>query len=621
MDINWLATIHHDGSKRYVSNPTPRLNEVVKISLRVRADAPIQKMYLRTAPDGEEALTPMTLAQADSLLQWWEGDLPINEPMTHYRFVILADDGVWFFSGQNVSDDVPLDETDFRILADYQPPAWLSESVFYQIFPDTFAYSGNSRTVDDSHHLYAWGEPIPEGASHFRSYYGGDLPGIVQHLDYLAELGVTAIYLNPVFTASSSHRYNTINYDEVDPFLGGNEALIALRQALEARGMRYILDIVPNHCGKTHPWFIAAQADPTVQEAEFFTFIQHPDKYAYWLNAPALVKLNYQSAELRRRMYQSPDAIMQKWLRPPYSADGWRVDVGNMLGRQGAIQLNREVLQEMRVAVKTARPDAYFMGENFFDASAQLQGDQWDGVMNYQGFSRPLLAWLRGLEIGEAGFQPVITSPVPFSTNALVNSWHTRQAVIPWVITQQQFNLLGSHDTRRLRFILQDNEALLRLATIVQLTFPGVPCIYYGDEIGMMDAQATAPSRGCMIWDTASWNHDLLNFYRDLIALRRNSLILQQGGFQMLAADENIFVYQREGSTDLANPHLVERMIVVAQRSETAHPASYLPVAHGGIPDGTRFVEHFSGQQAVVENGYLPLPEQPQGATLWEEKH
>ena len=240
-------------------------------------------------------------------------------------------------------------------------------------------------------------------------FYGGDLPGITGKLDYLAGtssssgpgLGVNALYLNPVFTAYSNHRYDVADYDNVDPHLGGNAALAELRRGLTDRGMRYMLDIVPNHCGFMHPWFRAAQADPAAATAEFFTFRHHPDDYECWLGVRSLPKLNYRSPRLREAIYAGPDAVFRRWLRPPYAADGWRVDVANMLGRHGVDQLGAEVARGIRQAVKAENPDAYLLGENFFDATAQLQGDGWDASMNYAGFTMPLWYWLRGFTVDQ----------------------------------------------------------------------------------------------------------------------------------------------------------------------------------------------------------------------------
>jgi alpha-glucosidase len=230
--------------------------------------------------------------------------------------------------------------------------------------------------------------------------------------------------------------------------------------------------------------------------------------------------------------------------------------------------------------------------------------------MNYMGFAVPLFYWLHGYEARGMGLPQPVTSPVPWSTAALEATWRMRRAAIPWAVALQQYNLLGSHDTPRTRSILNGSDALHRLAVTLLLTFPGVPGLYYGDEIGLLD-QPLLQSRGCMDWDPAHWHQDLLAFHKDLIALRRSSEALQQGGFQVLAVEPDTLVYQRESRQG--------RILVVAHRALQPRPAGPLPVAHGGIPDGAIFVEHFSGQQAVVENGALPLPPQSQGASLWIE--
>ncbi|MGC9356559.1 MAG: alpha-amylase family glycosyl hydrolase [Anaerolineae bacterium] len=615
----WLSSIHHDGSALYVSHLYPNLGDTVRLRLRVSANAPVHRVLLRTFPDGEQFFTPMEQTAIEPPVRWWEIDLEIREPIVHYRFVLESDDGIWSYTAAGPTARIPTDVTDFRILADYVPPSWVPGSVFYQIFPDRFANGdpGNDPQPGEFEYrgyqprTFTWGETPPRDQPGSIVFYGGDLPGILQHLDYVEDLGINAIYLNPVFTAHTSHKYDVIDYEHVDPHLGGNEALVELSQALHAREMRYILDIVPNHCGYWHPWFQKALADPGAPEADFFTFFDHPDEYASWLGVWLLPKLNYRSAELRRRIYEGQNAIFRRWLRPPFSADGWRVDVGNMLGRQGASQLGREVVQGIRAAVKETRTDAYLMSENFFDATPQLQGDQWDGVMNYLGLASPLLHWLRGLKMGSFGLKADIISPKPWPTPALIETWQGVRASIPWAVALQQFNLLNSHDTPRIRTVVGENDALHRLAAIVQFTYLGVPSLYYGDEIGITNLPGLGP-RGCMVWDRSRWNRDLLAFYRDLIHLRRNSPVLQYGGFQLLTMEKDTFAYQREAPEG--------RIIVVAHRDTNPHPAGPLPVTPGGIADGTRFVERFSGREAVVTEGVLPLPEHPQGATLWEEE-
>lgn len=615
----WLRSVHHDGSEVYVSNPYPRLGETVRLRLRTAVDAPVQAVFVRTAPDGEQAIARMASGAVQPPVRWWEADLAVTEPTVHYRFVLQAEDGVWWLTAAGPTGFEPLDSSDFRLLADYQPPPWLAYAVFYQIFPDRFA-NGDPANDPQGHEFtyrghgpqtYPWGTLPPADVPFPLVFYGGDLDGIAARLDYLQDLGVNALYLNPIFPAHSNHRYDVVDYERVDPLLGGDEALIRMRRALDERGMRYILDIVPNHCGYWHPWFQAARQDPTASEAEFFTFTRHPDEYVSWLGVWTLPKLNYRSQELRRRMYAGPDAVFRRWLRPPFSADGWRIDVANMLARSGATQLGLEVAREIRRAVKETRPDAYLIGEHFYDATDQLQGDCWDGVMNYLGFFKPLRHWLSGYRQFVWGQGEVVSSPGPWPTQATAAAWQSRLGAIPWAVALQQYNVVGSHDTPRIRSVVAGNDALHRLAAAVQMAFPGVPALYYGDEIGLTDRPPLG-SRDCMVWDERRWNRSLRDFYRRLVHLRRSSAALQRGGFQMLAVEQDMFAFQRE--------HPSGRVLVVAQRSASLRPAGPLPAAHGGIPDGTRFAEFLSGQEATVTDGALPLPELPQGATVWLEE-
>lgn len=612
----WLTAVHHDGSPNYLSNLYPRLGQTVRLRLRTSSGGQNLRVFVRYFPDGEQSFIPMQPVAQTGPITWWEADLPIDEPIVHYRFVLETAAGLWWYTAAGPAHYDPLDGTDFRIIADYEPVAWLKTAVCYQIFPDRFA-NGNPATDPQPDEFeyrgqrprtLPWGQEPDSDQFFALIFYGGDLPGIQQRLDYLQALGINTIYLNPIFTAYSNHKYDVVDYEQVDPHLGGNEALIALRRALDERGMRYLLDIVPNHCGYWHPWFAQARADAAAPEAEFFTFNNHPDEYAAWLGVWSLPKLDYRSAELRQRIYGGENAVFRRWLRPPFSADGWRVDVANMLGRQGESQIGTEIARGIRQAVKESRPDAYLMGENFFDASPQLQGDQWDGVMNYSGFVQPLRHWLGGYEQGAHGLSTTITTPAPWPTAALVESWRSRMAAIPWAIVLQQYNLLGSHDIPRLDTLLGGNEALHRLAAIVQFAFPGVPGLYYGDEVGLPDTPGLG-ARGCMLWDERGWQQDRLAFYRQLIAFRRQTAVLQTGGFQILAVEEDGFIFQREGGNG--------RVLVVANRSDIDRLAIRLDAVAAGMADGLRLRELFSGDEVVVANGRLLLPPQPQGATLW----
>ncbi len=618
----YLASIHHDGSKRYVRTKPGEihLGDQVVIRLRTAPDAPIERILLRTCPDGEQFFNEMQPAEpTGEACRWWQVTLKLTMPITSYRFLLFTANGAWWYNGSGPHRHVPTDAEDFRLLADYTAPAWVRESVFYQIFPDRFADGDPASNVRNSEieayglksRARRWGESQSGWPEAMVEFYGGDLPGVEQKLDYLADLGVNAIYLNPIFTAFSNHRYDVADYDNVDPHLGGNAALAALRHATAERGMRFILDIVPNHCGVAHPWFQSALKDPNAKTAEYFTFHQHPTDYESWLGVSSLPKLNYRSQALREAIYAGPEAIFRRWLRAPYAIDGWRVDVANMLARHGADQLEAEVWSGIRQAVKAENPAAYLLGENFFDGSRQLQGDNLDATMNYAGFTHPLWYWLNGFEIHQHGQPHNVKANTPWPTEALVESWQASRAAIPWTIACQQFNLLGSHDTPRALSLVDGDQARNRLAAAFLLTYLGAPCVYYGDEIGMR-GKDSLEARNCMNWDSAQWNLELREFYQTLIKLRRNSPALLEGGFQVLAAEEGILAYLRDADE--------EKLIVVGNRGPGARPAGPLPVAHGAIPDGMVFTELFSGQQVTVRQGHLPLPAVPVGAQIWHSK-
>lgn len=613
---DWLLSIHHDGSEEYVSNQNPQIGELVRLRIRIWINAPVREIYLRTFPDGEQALQPMKKRSQIDPCQWWDTELEISQRVINYRFLIIADDGMWNYSAAGPHAYIPLDSQDFRILANYQAPEWVRSAVFYQIFPDRFANGDKDNDPDPgefnykgySPQTYPWGaDPDPDQIFPL-IFYGGDLKGLANKLGYLRELGINALYLNPIFSANSNHKYDVIDYFNVDPHFGGNKDLVQLRNALDNQDMRYILDIVPNHCGYWHPWFQTAQLDHNSTEANFFTFNEHPDDYATWLGVWTLPKLNYKSEELRQRIYKQQDSVFRFWLSPPYRADGWRVDVANMLGRQGEIQIAAEITSGIRQSVKESNPEAYLIGENFFDATNQLQGDQFDGVMNYAGFALPLLYWLGSYREWAHSIGYHISAHKSLSTSAMANTWLSRLASIPWPIALQQFNILDSHDTPRIKSILKGNLALHRLAVIIQFTFPGVPCVYYGDELGM-DNDPILESRGCMIWDRTEWDQNIFAFYQQIIELRKKAKVLQNGGFQIIYLEEDTLAYIRHNSE--------EGILVVAHRSEDPRPKGSIPMNFGGVPNGTRFKEYFSGQELYVENGGLLLPPQSQGATLW----
>lgn len=615
--MSWIDSLHHDGSARYVRGRAS-IGATVRLRLRAGRGAPIGRVFVRTCPDGEQSLREMAPAADSAACRWWEVDLPLAMPRTGYRFLIHAEGGAWWLNQRGMTRHTPTDAEDFAVLAGFDSPAWLRDAVFYQIFPDRFADGDPDNNVRTGEYqcyrrdvvARGWGEqPKRHAEGGGVEFFGGDLQGIAQKLDYLEELGVSALYLTPIFASPSNHKYDVADYFRIDPHFGGEPALIALRQALDARGMRLMLDMVPNHCSSAHPWFAAAQADPHAPTAEFFTFHRHPDQYESWLGVRSLPKLNYRNEHLRDIMYEGRDAVMRHWLREPYRIDGWRLDVANMLAKQGATQLGHKIGRAIRRAIKAENPEAFVLGEHFYDGTPHLQGSELDASMNYRGFTFPLLSWMAGFDMASVWGQGwADTHRLP--TASFVAQLRQFASAVPWQIARQQFNLLGSHDTPRALSVMGGDVDRMRVAATLLFTYPGVPCVYYGDEIGMQ-GWGDPDCRRCMEWDPGAWNAPVRELYRGLIALRRASRALQEGGLQWLpappGADETV-AYVRDAGDDA--------IVVVVRRERDA--AAWLDVDVAGLADGTALREHFSGARAVVAGGRLGLEALPEcGAQIW----
>ena len=268
-----------------------RIGDEIRLRVRSGMDGRIERIFVRTTPDGEQAFAELHEAEPGPAGRWWEVTLRLLMPVTGYRFLLLTEAGHRWLNGSGIHRATPTDHEDFRLVAGHDPPGWLADRVFYQVFPDRFANGDPSNDVRDGAWTYrghaararAWDEPPSSGPGGMVEFFGGDLAGIEAHLDHLVDLGVNAIYLNPIFATRSNHGYDTVDYDRVADHLGGDAALIALRQATRARDIRLMLDIAPNHVGSEHPWFLDAQADPGAATAGYFVFRRRPDDYESWL--------------------------------------------------------------------------------------------------------------------------------------------------------------------------------------------------------------------------------------------------------------------------------------------------------------------------------------------------
>jgi alpha-glucosidase len=541
--VSQLHVPHHDGSPSYAATEAPALGDRVEVRVRVPAGSGVDGVRLRTRPEAEPLVAPMTADGPDGRGgTWWVGEVEVTEPVTGYRFWCDGPGGGWLTAAGLVAHE-PGDTTDHRLVVDDPLPAWLDGAVLYQVFPDRFARSGR---VEPDRPLTAWGTPVAhEYPASMEQWYGGDLHGVAEHLDHLAALGATGLYLTPIFPAPANHRYNASDFDHVDPLLGGDEGLVALTRAAHARGMRVIGDLTANHTGDTHHWFTAARAAADAPERAHYLFDEWPDRWRSWGGVGTLPRLDHRDEGLRRRLLTGDDAIAARWLRAPFALDGWRVDAGNTAGRGPGHDLTQRIARDLRDVLRRERPDGFLLAEHCHDASSDLDvPGGWHATMDYQGFTRPTWAWLRGDVDPDLLDQDL---PVVRQDGHTVRSSMDRaRASTSWRTHRARVHLLGSHDTTRWRTAAGDRGRTLAGFGLL-LTQPGVPSILYGDEWGLTSAVPRDGSRVTMPWDRPDERDEQLrDEVATLVRLRRGTPALRSGGFRWVAVGADHLTYLRE---------------------------------------------------------------------------
>jgi alpha-glucosidase len=575
---------HHDGSDEYVPQRPCELGEEAVLRLRVPRAAGVERALLRYVRDGEPRAVEAVRDQESESETWWRAELRVLNPALRYRWLLDRGSGgySWLTSAGAVTCEVT-DGDDFVLSLDPGGPDWHLGSVVYEIFPDRFAVSGETAGVP----LPEWAVPRgwderPQGRARTtgQELFGGDLKGIEQRLEHVASLGANVLYLTPFFPAGSTHRYDASSFEHVDPLLGGDEALASLTAAAHARGMRVVGDLTLNHCGRGHDWFRRAQADLNSPERDFFYFggaFEHG--YESWLGVRSLPKLDHRSSELRRRLIEGSGSVAGRWLREPYALDGWRIDVANMAGRHHEVDLTHEVARAMRATLAAVREDALLIAEHGHDFRADLQGGGWHGAMNYAGFLRPVWYWLRAEELPEALEREFWGIPIGLpraSGLEAVASMRAFRAGVPWASTLHSWALVDSHDTARFRTVAGSRERQL-VGIGLQMTTPGVPMVFAGDEIGL-EGEWGEDARRTMPWqDRGRWDERLLEEYRALIALRRSSQALARGGLRYVHCEPDAIAYLRETHD--------ERLLCLAARAPhepITVPFTQLETLHGG---------------------------------------
>ncbi|WP_067437013.1 alpha-amylase family glycosyl hydrolase [Nocardioides jensenii] len=554
MDL--LREPHHDGSPLYVDDESPAPGDLVGIRCSTPGGDGTAEIWVRTTTDAEPVFlraaetTTDTEAGPDSADRvWWQAKLPLHNPVMHYRFLLVgADRSQRWLTGAGVFDhDVP-DAFDFTLSSHQPAPGWSRDGVVYQIFPDRFARSAaaDERETPTWATPAAWDDEVVFEGSDPRTplqFFGGDLDGITEHLDHVAQVGADIVYTTPVFPGESNHRYNASTFDRVDPLLGGDEAYARLTAAVHERGWRILGDLTTNHTGDTHEWFRAAAADEQDPHRSWYCF-EADGSYATWMGHQTLPKLNHAAPALRNAFTDGPDSVVGRWLRPPYGLDGWRIDVANMTGRLREIDLNHEVARAVRRTATVVREDALVLGEHNHDGSNDVPGDGWHGIMNYSGFSWPVWEWLRADETEARSFG----TPVPVAQRTgqqVVASMRMWLARYGWRTSGASWNILGSHDSARIR-TLTGSAARHQVAAALQFTLPGVPMVFAGDEIGL-EGVLGEDSRRTMPWGRRDeWDHETFTVYSDLARLRREHTALRRGGLRWAHVADDALVFLRE---------------------------------------------------------------------------
>ena len=477
-----------------------------------------------------------------------------------------------------------------------RPPDWVKDAVFYQIFPDRFSrgdqvpetFAGFPKPCEGS--FETWDAPPTR-----LGFKGGDLIGILEHLDYLTDLGVNAIYLNPIFQSAANHRYHTHDYTEVDPILGGMPAFETFLQGAHDRGIRVVLDGVFNHAGRGFfPFNHILENGERSPYVDWFIIngfplrafeTKEPPNYAAWWELRELPKLNTDNPQVREYLM----GVAEYWLRK--GIDGWRLDVPLEIETLG-------FWEEFRERVRAINPEAYILAEIWGDAEAWLQGDHFDAVMAY-GFNRACYGFFGGAWL-DTSHRPGGFELTSMDGQSFAKEIDRLLKLYGPEVTLAQYNLLSSHDVPRFLTMVRGDRRRLRLATLFQMTFSGVPSIYYGDEIGM-EGGPDPDCRRAFLWDERGWDQELRADFRRFTALRHAHPALRRGAYTELNATETTYAFARH--------HAGETVIVALNVGEHAVELD-VDVAEVPVEDVT-LTEAWGDASCRVQDGHLRIEVAP----------
>ena len=630
------AALFCDGTEGYVYPPEPKENELVTFRFRTAKDD-VDRVGLVTSADTYVMEKECTQGEFD----YYTFETRLGEEPFRYCFEVQSGTEKYYYGRCGISREI-LEYYNFVVVPGFSTPDWAKGAVMYQIFTDRFYNGDKSNDVETNEYYYIgdysqrvtnWDKyPANMGV---REFYGGDLQGVMDKLDYLQDLGVEVVYFNPLFVSPSNHKYDIQDYDYIDPHYGkivddggevlpngvtdnsqatkykkrttglknleaSNELFIKLVEELHRRGMKVILDGVFNHCGSFNKWMDRERIYEGEKDYEpgayisadspyrsYFRFFKEgPENWPYngnydgWWGHDTLPKLNYEdSVKLENYILY----IGRKWVSPPYNVDGWRLDVAADLGRSN--EYNHEFWQKFRRAVKDANPNALILAEHYGDPRDWLKGDEWDTVMNYDAFMEPVTWFLTGMEKHSDEAREELLGNIDNFIGSMAH--HMSNMLTPSL--QVAMNELSNHDHSR--FLTRTNhmvgrvehlgpeaaneyvnKAVMREAVVMQMTWVGAPTVYYGDEAGVCGFTDPDNRR------TYPWGHEdqeLIAFHKEAIRIHKEHPALKTGSLKILGGEENILSYARFKGHDRI-------IVVINNRSERAEVK--VPVWEAEIP-------------------------------------
>ena len=601
--------LYSDESPQYQIPFEPNPGDTVKIRFRTLKNN-VDAVYFISG----SIRAQMQVGLVRNGFDYYEIEIPVGNEPIRYFFEIQAGRVVCYYNKLGVTRELQ-EMYSFGIIPGFHTPDWAKGAVMYQIFVDRFCNGDPSNDVLTGEYSYI-GEQVnkvddwnrfPEQMD-VRNFYGGDLQGVIDKMDYLQDLGVQVIYLNPVFVSPSNHKYDIQDYDYIDPHFGkivhdegtcladgdtfnknstryidrvtnkenleaSNQLFEELVSEIHRRGMKIILDGVFNHCGSFNKWLdreliyenqegYEKGAYPAADSPyrSFFKFYDenawpYNESYDGWWGHDTLPKLNYEGSE---ELYDYIMRVGKKWVSPPYNVDGWRLDVAADLGHSE--EFNHKFWRDFRAVVKEANPDAIILAEHYGDPYNWLQGDQWDTVMNYDAFMEPITWFLTGVEKHSDEFRGDLLG----NPDAFIGSMRHHMSRFHRQSLEVAMNELSNHDhsrflTRTNRRVGRThtlgpeaanenvNKGVLREAVVFQMTWPGAPTIYYGDEAGLCGWTDPDNRRG---YPWGSEDRDLILFHRDIIRIHRENEVLKRGSIMFLHGAHKVVAYGRFDRND-----------------------------------------------------------------------